>query len=85
LLHGCTGGRRGPSRPPPPPPVTPPPPPPAPLSLRVAAQKERTKRLAKFMLLTMRAQKRVEQRVNAQVSLRHLHDTILACKLELFR
>lgn len=48
-------------------------------------QAERLKRLARFSMATMKAQSRIHQKVKSQATLRHIHDSALACKLELFR
>jgi len=66
---------------------SPPPSLPANLHLRRihSPQAERLKRLARFSLATMKAQKRIHMKVQAQATLRSIHDSALACKLELFR
>lgn len=51
----------------------------------IHARSERLKRLAKFTLALLRAQRKVGRLVEGRASLRQLHDAILAAKLELFR
>jgi hypothetical protein len=48
-------------------------------------QTERYKRLARFSIVMMKCQRRVEQCISKRCTLRYLHDTILGFKLELFR
>lgn len=51
----------------------------------VNARSERLKRLARFTVALLRSQRKISQLVAAGVTLRQLHDSVLAAKLELFR